>query len=157
MLQVGLEGRARLGQDGRRQAQVNKAYTGLIDSRQRFNSALTTDIGRDASDPWNKAYGIDPAKVGGYVRGLMNPEKDLTHQAVKDYLSSTKTLAQTFAEQFDLPSGKLASVQKIADSAQAFQDTLDKAGKSLLARQSVRAPARRGERQRGGPRRRTPA
>lgn len=130
-LQAGLEDNGVWKQMGDAQAQVNKAYTGLIDSRQRFNSALTTDIGRDASDPWSKAYGIDPQKVGGYVRGLIQPEKDLTHQAVKDYLSNSKLLADTFAQHFDLPEGKLASVQKIGESAQAFSDALDRTGKSL--------------------------
>lgn len=130
-IQVGLEDSSVWGKMGEAQANVNKAYTNLIDARKRFNSSLVTDIGRDPSDLWNKAYGIDPAKVGGYVRGLMDPAKDLTHQAVQDYLSNSKLLAQTFADHFELPAGKIANVKKIAASTQAFQDTLDRASKSL--------------------------
>lgn len=130
-VQVGLEDQGVWGKMGEAQANVNKAYTNLIDARKRFNSSLVTDIGRDPNDLWSKAYGIDPAKVGGYVRGLMDPAKDLTHQAVQDYLSNSKLLAQTFADHFELPAGKLANVQKIASSTQAFQDTLDRAAKSL--------------------------
>lgn len=131
MVQVGLEDETVWGKMGAAQRDVNKAYMGLIDSRRRFNAALTTDIGRSETDPWAKSYGIDPAKVGGYVRGLVQPEKDLTHQAVKDYLANSKLLADTFAKHFDLPAGKLAQVQKIGESAQAFADTLAKAEKSL--------------------------
>ena len=130
-VQVGLEDSNVWGKMGDAQKSVNQAYSGLIDARQRFNSALTTDIGRDPNNPWAKSYGIDPSKVGGYVRGLVEPEKDLTHKAVKDYLTNTKLLADTFAKQFDLPASKLASVSKIGESAQAFQDTLAKAEKSL--------------------------
>lgn len=130
-VQVGLEDEGVWGKMGAAQKQVNQAYSSLIDARKRFNSSLVTDIGRNPEDPWSRAQGIDPGKVGGFVRGLLDPEKDLTHQAVRDYLANTQKLASAFRDSFDLPAAKLAQVEQIGQSAAAFQKTLDKASKTL--------------------------
>jgi hypothetical protein len=131
-LQVGLEDEGTWKEMGATQKRVNRAYSALIDARQRFNSSLVTDIGRDPSDPWSRAQGIDPAKVGGYVRGLINPEKDLTHKAVREYLAGSQELSQAFKESFDLPPDKVRAVDQIASSAKAFSDSLATAEKSLV-------------------------
>lgn len=113
------------------QKAINAAWTTQIDASNRFHSALTTEIGRDPSNPWVQARGVDPAKSDAYVRGLLDPSKDLTHKAVTDYIASTRKLADTMSEAYELPAGKLAKVAELRRAADAFGQTIDDTSKRL--------------------------
>jgi len=135
-LRTGLEDESVWKQAAKDQQAINGAWTKQIDASDRFHRALTTEVGRDPNNPWLTARGIDPAKVDGYVRGLTNPAQDLTHKAVTDYVGSTRELAETIGEAYDLPKAKLAQVGKLRDAAQAFEQTIsDQTGKLTLANQ----------------------
>lgn len=135
-MRTGLEDESVWKQAAKDQQAINGAWTQQIDASDRFHRALTTDVGRDPNNPWLQARGIDPAKVDGYVRGLTNPAQDLTHKAVTDYVGSTRQLAETIGEAYDLPKAKIAQVGKLREAAQAFEQTLsDQTGKLTLANQ----------------------
>lgn len=113
------------------QKQINRAWTTQIDASDRFHRALTTEIGRDPNNPWATIRGVDPAKADSYVRNLQNPAQDLTHQSVTDYVRSTKTLADTMAEAYDLPPPKAAEVRRLGKAADDFHETLQTTSKTL--------------------------
>lgn len=127
----GLEDEGLWGKAGSIQAAINSEWTKQIDAAGRFNKALTTEVGRDPTNPFLKIRGLDPSKVETYARGLLNPNGDLTHQAVKDYVSSTEKLAQVLRENVALPPDKLAEVDTIVRSAKRFQAATEKAEKTL--------------------------
>lgn len=123
-LRTGLEDESTWGEMGTKQREVNQIYTNQIDASRRFNKALTTDIGRDPADPWERMTGIDPEKVDTYVKNLTNPSKDLTHQAVNDYVDHTEALTKKMLEHFDLEPAERAAVEKVANAAQTMRETL---------------------------------
>jgi hypothetical protein len=130
-LRGGLEDSDLFGKAGDIQKAINADWTMQIDASKRFHGALTTEVGRDPTNPFRQIRGIDPAKADTYARGLLNPNADLTHQAVKDYVESTERLAKTLSENVELPAATKAEVEKVISSAQAFRGATDKAEKTL--------------------------
>ncbi len=130
-LRGGLEDAELFGKAGDIQKAINADWTMQIDASKRFHGALTTEIGRDPTNPFRQMRGIDPAKADAYARGLINPNADLTHQAVKDYVEGTERLAKTLRDNVDLPPGTLSEIDKVVDSAQAFKSAHAKAEKTL--------------------------
>ena len=102
-LKNGLEDQTTWKDAGQAQKDINAAWTKQIDASSRFHKALTTDYARDPENPWLTKRIVDPEKVQGYINGLNDPSKDLTHQAVSDYVQSTRELAQSMAKQWELP------------------------------------------------------
>jgi hypothetical protein len=127
----GLEDEDTWGKAATDQRAINAAWTTQIDASNRFHNALTTEVGRDPANPWNTVRGVDPAKADAYVRGLLDPSKDLTHKAVTDYVASTRQLADVMSEAYDLPAAKVAQVERLRAAADGFQKTLDDTSKSL--------------------------
>lgn len=130
-LRSGLERTDLWGKAGEIQKAINAEWTIQIEASQRFNQALTTDVGRRADNPFLKQKGIDPSKLDTYARNLLNPNADLTHKAVKDYVSSTERLAKTIREHVDLPPEKLAQVARIESAAKRFAEAAVEAEKKL--------------------------
>lgn len=131
-LRKGLENTDVWGKAAQDQKSINEAWTKQIDASSRFNKSLTTEVGRDPSNLYAQMKGIDPAKAESYVRGLTDPNKDLTHQAVRDYLKSTQDLAEAISTSYDLPADKLAEVATLKAAANAFEANVGKAGDALL-------------------------
>lgn len=121
------------------QKAINADWTIQIDASKRFNQALTTEIGRDPANPFMQLRGVDPAKADTYARGLLNPNADLTHKAVRDYVDSTERLAKTLRENVDLPPAKMAEVERIIASAGAFRKSVDRAEKTLTLTNQYKA------------------
>lgn len=125
-LRTSLEDENVWGDMGTVQKNINSAYTRQIDASNRFNSALTTQYGRDELDPWRTARVADPAKVDSYVRNLANPNQDLTHQAVLDYSRSSRELAGQMAAALDLDPEHAAAARKIVEASSAMEDQIQK-------------------------------
>lgn len=127
----GLEDSELWGRAGDVQKAINADWTIQIDASKRFHNALTTEIGRDPSNPFIYRRGIDPGKADAYGRNLLNPNADLTHQAVRDYVDSTERLAKTLREHVELPAEKMAEVERTMAAAQRFRSAVDKAEETL--------------------------
>jgi hypothetical protein len=134
-----LENPEMFGKAADNQRKINEAWTRQIEASRRFHGALTTDIGRDPLNPYMRARGIDPTKAESYVKSLTNTNKDLTHQAVKDYISSTKDLAESIKTSYDLNPEKLAEVDRIHAAAKGFGAALDKSEESLILSNQYKA------------------
>lgn len=132
-LRASLENTDLFGKAAQVQAAINAEWTKQIEASRRFGQALTTDVGRSAENPFLRQRGIDPAKLDTYTRGLLNPNADLTHGAVKDYVESTERLAKTIRENVSLPPEKLAQVARIEKAAATFRSTVEKTEKTLTA------------------------
>lgn len=130
-LRRGLEDAGMFGKAADVQAAINKDWTTQIDASKRFHQSLTTEIGRDPTNPFVNMRGIDPAKADSYARNLLNPNADLTHAAVRDYIDSTERLAKTLRDNVTLPPEKLAEVKATIESAARFKAAVDKAEKTL--------------------------
>jgi hypothetical protein len=130
-LRGGLEDAELFGKAGDIQRAINADWTMQIDASKRFHGALTTEVGRDPTNPFRQMRGIDPAKADTYARGLMNPNADLTHQAVKDYVEGTERLAKTLRDNVDLPPATQREIEKVVESAKAFKTAHQKAEKTL--------------------------
>lgn len=130
-LRTGLEDENTWGKLGTAQKEVNQIYMNQIDASQRYNRALTTELGRNPEDPWEKMTGVDPAKVDTYVKNLTNPSKDLTHQAVNDYVDHTEALTRKMLEHFDLSAEDRAAVEKVAEAAGNMRETLSDSTRKL--------------------------
>ncbi|MBV9311547.1 MAG: hypothetical protein JOZ84_02785 [Methylobacteriaceae bacterium] len=130
-LRVGLEREELWGRAATDQREINTAWSKQIEASGRFHNALTTPIGRDPLNPYLEARGIDPGKAEGYVRGLNNANKDLTHQAVRDYLQSTQDLANAISRSYELPAEKIAEVAKIHGAADALRGEISKSERNL--------------------------
>ncbi len=126
-MRKGLEDSGLFGKAGEVQKAINADWTMQIDASKRFHNALTTEVGRDPTNPFRQMRGIDPSKADTYARGLLNPNADLTHQAVKDYVSSTERLARTLRDNVTLPADKLAEVEATIASAKRFRTAVEKA------------------------------
>ncbi|HTQ45379.1 MAG TPA: hypothetical protein VMI75_21625, partial [Polyangiaceae bacterium] len=130
-LRAGLEDETTWKAAGTAQKAINDAWSRQIEASDRFHRALTTYVGRDPNNPWVNIRGVDPAKSDAYVRNLLNPNQDLTHAAVVDYVDSTRALANSMAEQWELPPEKIAQVKQLGEAADRFRSTLDETAKSL--------------------------
>lgn len=130
-MRKGLEDASLFGKAGEVQAAINADWTKQIDASKRFHQALTTEVGRDPSNPFRNIRGIDPAKADTYSRNLINPKADLTHQAVKDYVSSTESLAKTLRDNVELPPAKLAEVEATIQGAARFRAAIEKSEKTM--------------------------
>ncbi len=138
-LRAGLENEGLWGKAATDQRAINAAWTQQIDASSRFHRALTTEVGRDPTNPYLQMRGADPAKVASYVKGLTNPHNDLTHQAVRDYVESTRNLSEAISKSYDLPTEKLAEVERVRGSAAAFGKEIEKAETSLVTANQYRA------------------
>jgi hypothetical protein len=115
------------------QALINKQWVKSLDAKERFDAALTTRVGRGnfhdirARDQ----LGIDPAKAEAYVRNLTNPNKDLTHTAIRDYIDATDSFAKTLADRYELPAETAQQLERAQDATKAFRGEVDKAEKTI--------------------------
>lgn len=131
-LRTGLENTELWGKAGSVQADMNAAWSQHIDARKRFDAALVTNIGRNPADPLGAPLkGIDPGKLETYANGVLNPNKDLTHQSVRDTVASAERLARTFRENVALPPERVAQLERIEKSARSFGASVKSAEKTL--------------------------
>jgi hypothetical protein len=127
----GLEDEKLWGKAAVDQREINASWSKQIDAEKRFHAALTTDVGRDPSNPYLQMRGVDPGKASSYVRNIVNPDKDLTHKAVIDYIDSTKALSGSIQKAYELPAQTVGEVSRLNRAAGKFSDTIQKAQESL--------------------------
>jgi hypothetical protein len=130
-LQKGLENQDVWKDAAGAQKAINEAWSKQIDASGRFHSALTTEYARDPENPWVKQRIVDPAKVAGYVNGLADPAKDLTHQSVRDYVQSTAELADSMGKMWELPEKQAAAAAALKQAATDFQAVLGDTAKKV--------------------------
>lgn len=138
-IRSGLEDETLWGKAALDQRAINAAWTKQLDASERFHRALTTETTRDPNDPYRRLRGADPSRVESYVRNLTNPNNDLTHTAVKDFVASSRELAGAISKSYDLPADKLAEVARVRAAAEGFERTIGKAEKALVTANQFRA------------------
>ena len=127
-----LEDSSLWGKAAENQAAVNAAWTKQIEASNRFHRALTTDVGRDPRNPYLQVRGVDPAKAESFVRNLVNPNADLTHQATREFVESSRELSKAIETAYDLPAAARQEVERIRASSDAFHAQIQRAEKSLV-------------------------
>lgn len=122
-----LESEEMWGKAGLDQERINRVWSQQIESGKRFHESLTTEVGRDPTDPFKKMRGIDPSKADTFLRNVTNPTKDLTTTAVRDYVRNTRELAEAIAESYGtaLPAAKVAEVKTLQQAAEKFGSTVE--------------------------------
>lgn len=130
-MRKGLENTEVWGKAAEDQAAINAAWSKQIDAHRVFDARLTTNVGRDPKNPWVDIRRVDPAKADTYVKGLTNPNNDLVHSAIKNYVQSTRDLSEAIGRSWELPAEKVAHVQRVGASAEAFGKSLSKAENAL--------------------------
>lgn len=130
-LRKGLEDEGVWGKAAGDQAAINASWTKQIDAHRVFDARLTTNVGRDPKNPWADIRRVDPAKADAYVAGLTNPNNDLVHSAIRNYVDATKSLAETVGRAYELPPEKALHVERVARTAQDFGKTLGRAEDAL--------------------------
>lgn len=138
-LRSGLERDELWGKAAEAQRQINAAWTKQIDASGRFHKALTTEVGRDPSNPYLQIRGIDPAKAETYTKSLTNPNNDLTHKAVRDYVDGTADLTKTIRKYYDLPPDALEGVEAAGRAAESFRGTVAEAERTLTLANQFKA------------------
>lgn len=138
-MRKGLEDTSLWGKAAEDQAAINKAWTKQIEASRRFESRLTTDVGRDPNDPYLRQRGIDPAKAESYVKSLTNPNQDLTHQAIRDYVESTRELTGIIRDRFELDPSKVEAVERVGKAAEEFGRTTERATDALTMHNQFKA------------------
>lgn len=138
-LRHGLEDEGMWGKTAIDQARINRTWAKYIDTKSLFDKRLSTELGRDPSNPWVRQLTADPAKIDGYVDGLTSPKNDLVHQTIKDHLRNSKELGDAIVELTDITPEKLAEVGKIFRSTEGFTKQLDQAEKSLTLANQLKA------------------
>lgn len=130
-MRQGLENEDLWGKAAADQKQINAAWSKQIDAQRVFDARLTTNVGRDPKNPWIDIRRVDPAKADAYVGGLTNPNNDLVHSAIKNYVQSTRDLSEAIGRSWELPAEKAAHVARVGQAAEAFGGTLKKAENAL--------------------------
>lgn len=138
-LRTGLEDEGMWGKAGADQARINGAWSKYLDTKQLFDQRLSTQLGRDPSNPWVRSLTADPAKIDAYVNGLTSAKNDLIHQTIRDHLENSKQLADALSELTDMKADKLAEVGKVYRSTAAFDKTLGQAENQLVVANQLRA------------------
>ena len=121
------------GDAAKAQQAINIERTALIDARRSMGqNKLFVEVGRDPGDPWRRARGADPERIGRYVSEITNPNKDLLHTTFKNYMESSKRLAMAARDNYALSPEKLAAVERIIKAADDFSPTLKRAEEALV-------------------------
>ncbi len=118
------------GEAGQMQQQVNAAFTDYLGTKRLFDGRFMTETGKEG---WEKSYGADPGKIASYVRGLLDPAKDLDHGIIERHIASTKELAKALAGAGELTAAKQAELNAITSSAEAFEKQIGTASQALSA------------------------
>ncbi len=133
-----LEDSALWGKAAEDQKLINAAWSKQIGASRQFENRLVTKFGRDELNPYLEKRVADPEKIGSYLNGLLDPAKDLTHTAVKDYVSASKEVTEAIAKAYDLPPEKLELVKKAAEQADKFTKTIAKTEDALTLSNQLR-------------------
>lgn len=111
------------------QRKINEAWTAQIQADKQFKATLASAVGEERFG--GKVYAADPAKVSRYVSSLTNPDQDLVHTAITNYVNKTRDLVDAVGTSYDLSAGKMAKVERAKNAADAFHKTLDVIGDKL--------------------------
>jgi hypothetical protein len=122
-LQKNLENPEVWGKAAINQRRINEAWTRQIAADRQFKQTLAAITGEEKFG--GRIYAADPAKVARYVEGLINPDKDLIHKTITDYVSATKDLTGEIGRAFDLSPGQAAKVDRASNAAEAFSKTIE--------------------------------
>lgn len=128
-LRSNLEDEATWGKAGADQRRINEAWTSQIAADKQFRSTLAAQVGEERFG--GKVYAADPAKVARYVGSLTNPDQDLVHQTIANYVKSTKNFVDAVGSSYELDAGQAAKVARAKAAADAFDTTLGDIGQKL--------------------------
>lgn len=109
-----LENAAIWGKAAEDQKAINAIWARQLDSGSLFKSRFATAVGRDEVDAFMTKWGVDPAKISGYVNGFGRAANDLNHEVLTKHVANTKELIETISKHYDLgaKSAELARAQK---------------------------------------------
>lgn len=109
------------------QKAINAPWSKSIGAGQDALPSLTTQFGRQAGS-YERATVADPGKIDTYLRNLTNPNKDMTHQAMRDWLDSKEQLMNAAKEALDLPPGE---AEKALGGIAKMRETLKQAERDI--------------------------
>ena len=121
------------------QREVNEPFTRWLKSKNIFDRKFMTETGDVAANPWEKTYGADPKAAHSYVENLTSAQNDLDHQLIRKHIQNTKDLAASLAKAGELTPEKAAELAKVVKAAEGFEGTVQKAEKSLVLSNQLRA------------------
>ena len=116
-LRKNLEDEGVWGNAGAGQKRINAAWTDYIAASKQMGRAasVTSQVGENNFG--RAIYGVDAAKMEKYVAGLVNPNNDLAHKAMADYIRSARGLATAIDDSFELAPAKQAMVSAVKASS----------------------------------------
>ena len=126
------------GKAGVDQKALNSAWTDKIAAEQQFNSRLATVTGKTAFGE-RSILEADPAKIASYIGSLTNPNHDLVHRAITEYVQKTAALTKTLGERYDLEGESAAKLARATKAADAFSATLKDVGPKLAQANQLKA------------------
>ncbi len=126
------------GRAGVDQAKLNAAWTEKIAAEQQFNTRLATVTGRTAFGE-KEIREADPAKIASYIGSLTNPNQDLIHRAITEYVQKTAALTKTLGERYDLEGESAAKLARASKAAESFEATLKDVGPKLAQANQLKA------------------
>lgn len=123
-LRTHLEDEAIWGRAGDAQKALNADWTRYIAAQKQLERQASVFSVVGETNFGKKVYGVDPEKMARYVGTLVDPSKDLAHQAMTEYIAASKNLASTIAAHFELPAAKAKGVAGLLESAARMEKTL---------------------------------
>ena len=136
-LRGNLENEGVWGKAAANQKRINEAWTAQIQADKQFRSTLAAQVGEERFG--GRIYAADPGKVARYVSSLTNPEQDLVHKTISDYVQTTKNFVDAIGTSYDLDAGQAAKVARAKAAADAFGGTLKDIGGKLAKANQLKA------------------
>lgn len=137
-MKTNLEDHEVWGKAGVDQRKLNAAWSEQIAAGRQFNARLATVTG-EAPFGGRKILEADPAKIANYVHSLTNPNQDLVHRAISEYVEKTKALTSLVGDRYDLPAQQAAKVARATNAAEDFSATLKDVGPKLARANQLQA------------------
>ena len=136
-LRKNLENEDIWGKAATNQKRINEAWSAQIQADKQFRSTLSAKVGEERYG--GAIYAADPGKVARYVGSLTNPDQDLVHKAITDYVKSTKNFVDAVSTSYDLPAAQAAKAARAKAAADAFDITLKDIGGKLAKANQLKA------------------
>lgn len=138
-LRTSLQDEAVWGGAASMQREVNEPFTRWLKSKNIFDRRFMTETGDLAANPWERTMGADPKAAHAYVEGLTSAKNDLDHQLIRKHIQNTKDLAASLSKAGELTPEKAAELSRVVKAAEGFEQTVQKAEKSLVLSNQLRA------------------
>lgn len=127
-----LESEQLWGVAGRKQAARNAALHKALNNSKAFNR-LTEGTGESLSaDYWDvERLVLDGDKVDGFIKNILNPNREYTNDQIKQHLSDVSELYETVIRNDDVPADMIERFKKAANDAKEMGRVIEEAEERL--------------------------